>query len=87
MMGNKLTVTILENEYWYGSVVDDGIKYPFSQTDTYEMTIDPTQTSNQVAPLLLSTKGRYIWSESGFDATVSDGLIKLTSKSAASSIF
>ena len=79
MMGNKLTVTILENEYWYGSVVDDGINYPFSQTDTYEMTIDPTETSNQVAPLLLSTKGPYIWSESGFDATVSDGLIKLTS--------
>ena len=75
----ELTVTILEKEYWYGSVVDDGVKYPFSQLDTYEMDIDPTQTSNQAAPLLLSTKGRYIWSKSGFKAVVANGEIRLTS--------
>jgi len=73
-----ISVKMQENEYWYGVAVNHGTKFPLSAQS--EFTFCPTSqyTGNQEAPLMLSSKGRYIWSELPYDIYVKDGVISLT---------
>ena len=66
----KLTIPILENEYWYGGRVQDGLHYPFTRGADYRLQMNPNLTNNQLAPALLSTKGRAIWSKDAFNLQV-----------------
>lgn len=75
----KLTIDILDTEYWYGPVVHDGYKYPLHNKSCYEANLEPSHTPNQVNPLLISTKGRVIWCESGFMLKVENGQLDLIS--------
>ena len=56
-------VEILKNEYWYGGAVNDGYLYPLSQEDHYSVDLRKNATYNQINPLYVSSKGRYIWLE------------------------
>lgn len=69
---------IKENEYWYGPIVHDGVKYPFNKDSNYELDLDPNSTPNQANPILLSNKGRYIWCNSGFKLRVKDNKIEIS---------
>lgn len=57
-------VSILNNEYWYGVAVNEGDKAPFG--DGYHADLNGNVYGNQASPLLLSNKGRYIWSDEPF---------------------
>ena len=71
-----LTVEILDGEYWYGGSSDSSGCQPFGKHTEYS--IDYRNTAgNQTMPLLLSTKGRYIWSEHAFLMKISSGKIEL----------
>lgn len=59
---NKINVEFLQNEYWWGSIVQDGIYMPIQRED-FTRDLSKEQSGNQSTPLLLSSKGRYIWSE------------------------
>ena len=69
-----------ENEYWYGPVVNDGIKYPLNFNSKYEVDVYPNKSPNQVNTILLSNKGRYIWCDSGFVLKVYSGVIEILSE-------
>ena len=72
----NLNVKILENEYWYGFRVEDCTHYPLhagSDYDCYQST--ENYSTNQEAPFLLSSKGRYIYCERAFDLHVKNGEI------------
>ncbi|MGG5461046.1 glycoside hydrolase family 31 protein [Clostridium sp. B9] len=71
---------MLENEYWYGPIVNDGCKYPLSRESVYEVNLYPNESPNQVNTILLSNKGRYIWCESGFKLSVLNGEIEIKSE-------
>ena len=60
------TVHILENEYWWGGSVNSGYLMPIGAEAT--CVIDPYAgpETDQMAPLFLSSKGRYLWSEAPF---------------------
>ncbi|MGI4804261.1 MAG: glycoside hydrolase family 31 protein [Janthinobacterium lividum] len=58
------TITIAPGEKWYGGTVDDGTAMPFK--NGYSFDLYGNNKDNQSAPLLLSTKGRYIWSNQPF---------------------
>lgn len=61
----------LENgEKWFGGTVDDGSKMPFENGYTFDLY--GNNKDNQAAPLLLSSKGRYIWSSQPFEFTFKD---------------
>ncbi|NMM94558.1 glycoside hydrolase family 31 protein [Bifidobacterium oedipodis] len=71
--GPSITIDLLPDELWWGGTVSDGRYMPFgdapfarnlSTAGTSDNLI-PT-ASNQSAPLLVSTKGRYLWSEGTF---------------------
>ena len=57
-------ITIISGEKWYGAAVNEGDKMPFKEG--YAINLNGDTKGNQAAPLILSTKGRYIWSNSPF---------------------
>lgn len=82
-----MEITILEGEYWYGGCTKYGAKMPLSCES--DITIDTTinMTSNQAMPLLVSSKGRYIWKTSGFEATFRNGSIRVPDTCEVSEVY
>ncbi|HXK61233.1 MAG TPA: glycoside hydrolase family 31 protein [Acidobacteriota bacterium] len=67
------TVIKLESgEYWWGGAVNEGHKMPLGPKP-YSLDLYANNVGNQCAPLLVSTKGRYIWSEKPFYFEFKDG--------------
>lgn len=65
---------ILENEYWWGGNVIEATKMPFDRNTEYFIDLSVTRRT-QTAPLFLSNKGRYLWSEEAFKITFSQGKV------------
>jgi len=63
-------VNILPGEKWYGAAVNEGEKMPFSEG--YFLNLNADTKGNQAAPLLLSSKGRYVWSDNPFSFAVTE---------------
>ncbi|MDR0287517.1 MAG: glycoside hydrolase family 31 protein [Clostridiales bacterium] len=76
--GYRTTVQIDPDEYWWGGVVAFGSKMPYLQTiKSFDLALQ--NENNQVSPLFLSNKGRYIWSDFPFRFEIKDNLIFLDS--------
>lgn len=76
----KLEIELLEGELWWGGSVDDGTNMPYGKDDC-RLVLDPLITENQAMPLLISNKGRYIWSEYAFNfALLGNKLSAVSSK-------
>lgn len=76
LLSAQQTISIANNEYWYGAAVNEGERMPFSHG--YKANLNGYAYGNQATPLLLSTKGRYIWSEEPFAFEVTDKAIIIT---------
>ncbi len=70
--GSAIRVEVLPGERWYGGCIHDGVNMPFAAGFTRDL-LD--QLGNQVQPLLLSNRGRWIWSDKPFTFTVEAGAI------------
>ena len=58
-------VAPLNDEKWWGGLVALGSRMPFaSTTEWYDL--GKVNLNNQIVPLLLSSEGRYVWSEQPF---------------------
>jgi alpha-glucosidase (family GH31 glycosyl hydrolase) len=77
-MKNILVYDILEDEYWWGGIVQDGIFMPYKDT-TFTRDLSKEQLYNQSAPLLLSSKGRYVWSEEPFAYCFDNNKLRINS--------
>lgn len=75
---NITTITPLDGEYWWGGAVAYGGRMPYIQP-LEEYNLANQNNNNQVVPLLLSNKGRYIWSDKPFAFSVSDNVVTLKS--------
>jgi alpha-glucosidase (family GH31 glycosyl hydrolase) len=64
------TVKMLSGETWFGAAVNEGYLMPFK--NGYDCDLRADVKGNQAAPLLLSTQGRYIWSEAPFHFTINN---------------
>lgn len=71
-------VKMLEDECWWGGCSSDGIVMPYNKDTDFNRVMSINSTNNQAVPFLVSNKGRYIWSENGFDFQIKDGIIKIT---------
>ncbi len=74
----ELRIIIGGNEFWYGMAANHGIQFPLNRGSQYDLDLRINPTGNQVAPLLLSSDGRYVWSEEGFVLHVTDGTMRIT---------
>lgn len=63
---------LLPDEYWWGGAVDDGAKMPF-RNRFYHCDLNRDLHGNQATPLLLSSHGRFIWSDEPLTFTFEGG--------------
>ena len=73
---------VLPDEYWWGPEVGQGWRMPLSARSSYLTDLRASHHGNQAAPLLLSSKGRYVWCEDPFLFAVADGKLILVSDGA-----
>ncbi len=72
------TIPFDENEYWWGGVVAYGSQMPYIKP-VEEFNLALQNNNNQVVPLFLSNKGRYIWSDQAFRFEIKDKSIIIKS--------
>ena len=77
--GQRKELTIHDNEYWWGGCVTDGEFMPFGQKD-FSRDLYAGTRGNQAQPLLLSSQGRYVWSEEPFAFVIQDGKLIVESR-------
>ncbi|GAA1283191.1 glycoside hydrolase [Planotetraspora silvatica] len=73
-LGATVRLPIEDGEYWWGGAAADGIEMPF--TDGYRADLRDLG-GNQGMPMLLSSKGRYIWSDRPFAIEMAGGELLL----------
>lgn len=72
-------ITPLENEKWWGGITGLGSSMPFaSNTGSYDL--NKNNMNNQTSPLFVSSKGRYIWSDSLFSFSFSNDTLIIQSE-------
>lgn len=64
-VGYKSTITPLPGEKWWGGMVALGSKMPFP-SDMRLFNLSSENLNNQNVPLLVSSRGRYLWSKKPF---------------------
>jgi alpha-glucosidase len=67
----KTEITPLPDEYWWGGVVAYGSRMPYIQP-VEEFNLASRNENSAICPLLLSSKGRYLWSDYPFRFTVTE---------------
>jgi len=75
-----LEVVVEPDETWWAGVVSEAHRMPLGRASApFEIDLHGNTAGNQVQPLLVSSKGRWIWSEEPFRLAFRDGTIRLAS--------
>ncbi|MBC8509407.1 MAG: glycoside hydrolase [Chloroflexi bacterium] len=74
---DKILIPLLPNEHWWGGIVRHGDQMPFGARTNYRARLYQNLYGNQGCPLLVSSKGRYLWSEEPFTFTFEEGLLTI----------
>ncbi|MFD0794895.1 glycoside hydrolase family 31 protein [Mucilaginibacter litoreus] len=77
----QTSITVKPGEKWFGGAVNDAHLMPFKEG--YNLNMYGDTRGNQAAPLLLSTTGRFIWSEEPFKFAFENNKLVITETSAA----
>lgn len=72
-------IKLLDNEKWWGGNVVDAPNMPYGN-DTIKVNLDGYIKGNQAQPLLISNKGRVVWSDSPIDFSFSRNVLTVKSK-------
>ena len=76
----SLEIAVEDGERWWVGVISESHRMPLDRSSgPFEIDLLGNTAGNQVQPLLLSTKGRYAWSEEPFRLAFRDGRIRLAS--------
>jgi len=73
----EIAFEMLENEYWWGGVVNCGYMMPLSKKSSCVIDMCGDEAKDQSAALFLSSKGRFLWSEAAFTLRAHQGLMRL----------
>lgn len=74
----EIIIDVDKEEHWWGGAVALGSKMPYVKP-LKAFNIAYQNNNNQTVPLLLSDKGRYLWSDKPFSFEVKEGKIKVES--------
>ena len=70
----SLVVSMLEGEKWWGVGTGYGKWQPFTASGKpFKADLRTENKSNQTAPLMVSSKGRYVWSDDAYKVEIQDG--------------
>lgn len=76
MFNNELVIELLPDELWWGGRVADGKSMPFGKTH-FSVNLAESSGANQSSPLLISNKGRYVWSEEPFAFQIDQACVRI----------
>lgn len=76
-MAQEMIVKMLADECWWGGCIVDAEKMPFDARTEYSINLYEKRIT-QTAPLFLSNKGRYLWSEEPFCIAFHQGTMTIT---------
>ncbi len=82
VQSETLNLKILDGESWWGAADALGYKMPFTAGTSISGDLRVYHHGNQAAPIFLSDKGRYIWSDEPFAFRFENGMITITTDSA-----
>ncbi|MWV47375.1 glycoside hydrolase [Paenibacillus sp. HJL G12] len=71
-MNNNTVIPLLPGERWWGGRASDGMSMPYGAA-LFEGDLTKTLGMNQAAPLLVSSCGRYVWSDEPFAFSFTGG--------------
>lgn len=86
MEETEISLKLLPNEYWWGGRASDGQHMPYADHE-FQASLNGDLLANQACPLLLSNKGRYLWSEEPFVFSTQDRVLNVKSVCGASLYF
>jgi alpha-glucosidase len=72
-------VEIEPGEFWWGGAVGLGARMPYTRP-LEEYDLATRNNNNQIAPLLLSSTGRAVWSDFPFSFSVREGFLEIRSR-------
>ena len=75
-----LKLEMLEGEYWWGGLSSVGYQTPYDSTSVATHDLFGDNKGNQAQPLLLSNKGRYVWSEQPIKYSFDKGAIEVSTR-------
>ena len=76
-----MKVKILDDEHWWGANAVHAPMQPFDKISEYVCNLR-LDDGNQSAPLLVSDKGRYIWSEEACIIKIGGGHVEFSDENA-----
>ena len=76
---HKVEIKIEIDEYWWGGLSSVGYQTPYTKDSDLSISLFANNQGNQAQPLLLSNKGRYVWSEDPISYEFSKGVLIVTS--------
>ena len=68
----------LDGERWFGGIVNDGVTMPYADTDK-PRDLARDNMGGATAPFLVSTAGRYVWSDRPFSYAFTNGTLYVDS--------
>lgn len=77
---DKIELIIEQDEYWWAGLSSKGHEMPYDATTVVAYDLWGENQGNQAQPLLLSSKGRYIWSETPIKYSFDKGKLTVTSR-------
>lgn len=77
---DSLKLEILPGEYWWGGLSAVGHETPYDSTSVADHDLFGDNKGNQAQPLLLSSKGRYVWSEQPIRYHFNKGTIEVSTR-------
>jgi len=77
----KVRLEIMEGEFWWGGLSARGFETPYDASSVASYDLFGDNKGNQAQPLLLSSKGRFVWSESPISYSFDKGSIKVSTRS------
>ena len=79
-MADKLELKIQDGEYWWAGLSSRGYETPYDATSKVTHDLWGDNKGNQAQPLLLSSKGRFVWSEQPIKYVFDNGTITVTTR-------
>ncbi len=76
----SIKLEMLEGEFWWGGLSAVGHQTPYDAASVADHDLYGKNKGNQAQPLLLSSKGRYVWSESPIRYSFNKGTIEVSTR-------
>ena len=77
---DTMAIEIINGEYWWGGLSTEGHNTPYDINTKVTFDLWGNNEGNQAQPLLLSSKGRYVWSNNPIKYSFDNGHIQVTTK-------